>query len=336
MTLAEIAELLGASLQGDANRQITGLATLGSANEQSIAFFVNPRYLTDLKKTRAGAVLISAENVSHAPCDALVCQNPYHAFAELTAHFVSVPTVANGIHPSAFVASSAVLGSGVVVAANASIGDNVVIGDNTIIHSGVVVEANTSLGSDCRIYSNVSIYHGVKIGDRVTLHSGVVIGADGFGFAPSANGWKKIHQLGGVRVGNDVEVGANTTIDRGALDDTIIGNGVIIDNQVQIAHNVVIGDNTAIAGCTGIAGSTHIGSRCTIAGRVSIIGHLTIADGIHITAGTLVSKSLNTVDSYSSGTPLEKTVDWKKNAVRYSQLDKIARRLSALEKKIKD
>jgi len=336
MTLAEIAELIGASIKGDPNRPIAGLATLGSADVQHLSFFVNPRYLDDLKHTRAGAVLVKAEQAEQAPCDALICQHPYLAFAQLTSIFANVPKVAQGVHERACVSSSAVLGDGVVVGPNAVVGDNVHIGAGSIIHPGAIIEANSVLGEDCVIYANATLYHGVVIGDRVTLHAGVVIGADGFGFAPAKSGWTKIHQLGGVRIGNDVEIGANTTVDRGALDDTIIGNGVIIDNQVQIAHNVVIGDYTAIAGCSGVAGSTKIGSRCTIAGRVSIVGHITIADGVHITLGTYVTKSLTDVDSYSSGTPLEKTSQWKKNAARFGQLDKLVRRVSAIEKKFKD
>jgi UDP-3-O-[3-hydroxymyristoyl] glucosamine N-acyltransferase len=336
MTLAEIAELIGATVVGDSNRIIESLATLGPASEYQLSFFVNPRYLSDLKSTRAGAVLVRQDQLEHAPCDALVCANPYHAFAVLTASFVDVPAVAQGIHPRAFVDPTAHIGEGTHIGANAVVGAHVVIGKSCVIHPGAVIEPYSVLGENCTIYSNVSIYHRVVIGDRVTLHSGVVIGADGFGFAPTQAGWTKIHQLGGVRIGNDVEIGANTTVDRGALDDTVIGNGVIIDNQVQIAHNVVIGDYTAMAGCSGVAGSTKIGSRCTIAGRVSIVGHLTIADGVHISAGTLVSKSLTEVDSYSSGTPLEKTVQWKKNAARFGQLDKMARRITALEKIHKD
>jgi UDP-3-O-[3-hydroxymyristoyl] glucosamine N-acyltransferase len=334
MTLAEIAAKIGARVHGDPSKVIEGLATLGSASGRQLSFFVNPRYLNALKSTAAGAVLVKPEHLDDAPCDALVCDSPYMAFATLTALFVAVPDVADGVHPSAVVDPSAELGDGVVVGPRAVIGANVVVGKGTIIHPGSVIEANCSLGEDCVLYANVTLYHNVRIGDRVTLHSGCVIGADGFGFAPSREGWVKIHQLGGVDIGNDVEIGANTTVDRGALDDTCIGNGVIIDNQVQIAHNVVIGDGTAIAGCTGIAGSTTIGKGCTIAGGAAIAGHLTIADGVHITATTLVSKSLNEKNSYSSGTALEKTAKWKKNAARFNQLDDTVRRLNALEKKL--
>lgn len=336
MTLAEIAELIGARVHGDPSRIIEGLATLDSANSRQLSFFVNPRYLNALKTTQAGAVLVKAEQCENAPCDSLVCDNPYMAFAQLTAHFVSVPRVANGVHPTAVIDPSASLAEDVVVGARAVVGANVSVGSGTIIHPGVVIGANCYIGQACLLYPNVTLYHGVILGDRVTLHSGTVIGADGFGFAPSHQGWVKIHQLGGVVIGSDVEIGANTTVDRGALDDTRIGNGVIIDNQVQIAHNVVIGDGTAIAGCTGIAGSTTIGKGCTIAGGAAIAGHLTIADGVHITATTLVSKSLTEKNSYSSGTPLEKTAKWKKNAARFNQLDETVRRLHLLEKKLND
>ncbi|MEY3018230.1 MAG: UDP-3-O-(3-hydroxymyristoyl)glucosamine N-acyltransferase [Pseudomonadota bacterium] len=336
MTLAEIAELIGARVHGDPSKVIEGLATLGSATSRHLSFFVNPRYLSELKSTRAGAVLIKADQLGDAPCDALICENPYLAFAMMTGHFVDVPTVTHAVHDSAIVDSTAVLAADVIVGARAVIGANVRVGEGTIIHPGAVIEANCSIGANCVIYANVTLYHGVVIGDRVTLHSGCVIGADGFGFAHSGDRWVKIHQLGGVVIGNDVEIGANTTVDRGALDDTRIGNQVIIDNQVQIAHNVVIGDGTAIAGCTGIAGSTTIGKHCTIAGGAAIAGHLTIADGVHITATTLVSKSLTEKNSYSSGTPLEKTSKWKKNAARFNQLDETVRRFNALEKKLAD
>lgn len=336
MTLAEIAELIGARVHGNPSRSIEGLATLGSATSQQLSFFVNPKYLSALKDTAAGAVLIKESQLADAPCDALVCDNPYMAFAQLTSHFVAVPTVAEGVHPSAVVDPTARLASGVVIGPRAVIGANVSIGAGSIIHPGTVIEADCQLGEGCVLYANVTLYHGVRAGHRVTLHSGCVIGADGFGFAPSRDGWVKIHQLGGVVIGNDVEIGANTTVDRGALDDTCIGDGVIIDNQVQIAHNVVIGDGTAIAGCTGIAGSTTIGKGCTIAGGAAIAGHLTIADGVHITATTLVSKSLTEKNSYSSGTPLEKSSKWKKNAARFNQLDETVRRVIALEKKLND
>jgi UDP-3-O-[3-hydroxymyristoyl] glucosamine N-acyltransferase len=336
MTLAEIAELIDARVHGDPSKAIEGLATLGSASSQHLSFFVNPRYLNELKSTCAGAVLIKAEHVGDAPCDALVCDNPYMAFAVMTSHFVDVPAVACGVHDSAVIDPSAELAAGVVVGARAVIGANVRVGEGTIIHPGTVIEANCSIGANCVIYANVTLYHSVIVGDRVVLHSGCVLGADGFGFAHGGDRWVKIHQLGGVVIGNDVEIGANTTVDRGALDDTRIGNNVIIDNQVQIAHNVVIGDGTAIAGCTGIAGSTTIGKHCTIAGGAAIAGHLNIADGVHITATTLVSKSLPEKNSYSSGTPLEKTSKWKKNAARFNQLDETVRRLNALEKKLSD
>ena len=206
------------------------------------------------------------------------------------------------------------------------------MGDNVVIGAGCAIGNDTVIGSATRLYANVTLYHGVTIGSETILHSGCVIGADGFGFAPTSDGWVKIHQLGGVIIGDRVEIGACSTVDRGALDDTVIADGVIIDNQVQIAHNVRVGENTAIAGCTGIAGSTVIGRNCTIAGAVCIAGHLTIADGVHISAVTFINKSISEAGSYSSGTLAAPTSVWKRNAIRFGQLDRMASRLTAVEK----
>ncbi len=263
----------------------------------------------------------------------LIVDNPYLSYALLTALFDPAPSVAVGVHESAVIDASAELGSDVCIGANVTIGAGVSIASGTQIGSGCQIGDHCQIGENSCLQANVTLYHGVSVGNRVTLHSGCVIGADGFGFAPSADGWVKIHQIGGVVIGDDVEIGACTTVDRGALDDTVIGRGVIIDNQVQIAHNVQIGENTAIAGCTGIAGSTQIGRNCTIAGAVSIVGHLTIADGVHISVNTLVNKSITQAGSYSSGTVASATKVWRRNAVRFGQLDQMAQRLSELEKR---
>ena len=325
MTLAEIAEKIGARVHGNPSKVIEGLATLGSANPHQLSFFVNPRYLTALKATSAGAVLVKAEHLSDAPCDALVCDNPYMSFAELTALFVDVPEVGDGVHPSAVVDSSAVLEGDVKIGPRAVIGANVVIGKGSVIHPGVVVEANCQLGSECILYANVTLYHGVTLGDRVTLHSGCVIGADGFGFAPSAHGWVKIHQLGGVFIDDDVEIGANTTVDRGALDDTRIGRGVIIDNQVHIAHNVTIGEGTAIAAKVGIAGSCNIGKRNMIGGMVGIVDHINTADDVIISATSTVNKDLKEPGTYTGIMPISKHSEWKRIALWITKLDKISK-----------
>lgn len=332
-TLGEIAKALGAELVGDPASPVRGLNTLQKAGAGEVAFLANAIYRRYLATTRATAVILSPEYRNECPVNALVTGNPYAAFARLTSWFSRVPHPASGIHSSALVAETA------QVAASASIGpfcvisEGAVIGERSVLHSGVVIGEGSRVGDDCCLHSHVTLYHGVTLGNAVMVHSSAVIGADGFGFAPSAAGWIKIAQNGGVRIGNRVEIGAGTTIDRGAIEDTVIEDGVIIDNQVQIAHNVHIGRNTAIAGCTAVAGSTRIGANCTIAGAVGITGHLEITDGVHVTAMSLISKSIDRPGTYSSGTAMSATRDWRKNAVRFLQLDGLFRRVSDLEKK---
>lgn len=340
-TLADIAERFSLRLQGRSGVEVgrdvsvNGLATLASAGSSQLSFFANVAYRDQLQKTLAAAVILKENAVDDCPVPCLVADNPYLAYARVSALFDAVPVPVPGIHPSAFVdpaatvAASACIGPQCVVAANASIGDGV------IIDAGCVIGEASVIGARSRLHSRVTIYHGVTVGEDVIIHSGAVVGSDGFGFAPDfsggGNGWCKIHQLGGVVIGNRVEIGANTCIDRGALDDTVIGDGVIIDNLVQIAHNVKIGNNTAIAACSGIAGSTEIGQNCTIAGAVGIVGHIKIVDRVHITAKSLVTGSINEAGSYSSGTALSPTPAWRKNAVRFSQLDSLFQRVRALE-----
>jgi len=325
--------------QGDADTKIVGLAALASATTGQLSFLANAHYQDDLLNTSASAVILTPAMAELCPSNALLSANPYLSYAQASALFSLAPKFAQGVHRSAVVSASANISPSACVDANAVIADGVTIASNSYIGPGAVIGDGVQIGEDCVLQANVSIYQGVTVGDRVILHSGVVVGSDGFGYAPSTGSkrWHKIHQLGAVRIGNDVEIGANTVVDRGALDDTVIGNGVIIDNLVQIAHNVVIGDNTAIAGCSAIAGSTKIGSNCTIAGRASILGHLSIADGCHITTNSLVSKSIDRPGSYSSGTAgVEPTKAWRKNAVRFSKLNEIYQRLLRLEKKSKD
>jgi UDP-3-O-[3-hydroxymyristoyl] glucosamine N-acyltransferase len=260
-------------------------------------------------------------------------KNPYLAYAQVSVLFDKKPACTPGVHVSAVVDPSASIAVSACIGPNVVIEANVVVGDKTVIEAGSVIGDHTVIGKQCHIHRNVTVYHSVSMGDRVTIHSGAVIGADGFGFAPKpGGGWQKIHQLGSVSIGSDVDIGANTTIDRGALGDTVIADGVIIDNLVQIAHNVHIGKNTAIAGCVGIAGSASIGANCTLAGGVGLVGHITIADNVHITGMTMVTKSIQEAGSYSAGTPMTTTAEWKRNAVRFSQLDGMAKRLSDLEK----
>ncbi len=332
-TLQALSDRIGATVDGDGACHINDIKPLQHAQAGDLSFLANPTYQRYLSTTGASAVIVKHEQSDLYSGNKLLTDNPYLAYAKLSALFDPAPQPVAGVHPSAVVDDSVQMGEGVSIGPNASVAAGTVIGAHTHIGAGCQIGEYTHIGSQSRLHANVTLYHGVTLGNQVILHSGAVIGADGFGFAPSEEGWIKVHQIGGVIIGDRVEIGAGTTIDRGALDDTILGNGVIVDNKVQIAHNVKIGENTAIAGCAAIAGSTTIGRNCTIAGAVSIVGHLQIVDGVHISADTLVNKSITESGSYSSGTVAAPTKLWRKNAVRFGQLDKIATRLSALEKR---
>lgn len=332
-TLAELAQRIGAELVGDPQHKISALATLQSATQNDLSFIANPAYKKHLAETHAGAVICSSDLADSIAVNKLIVANPYLCYAQLTSLFDYSLTTETGIHASAVIGENCILGKDLCIHANAVIADNVTLGDGVIVGAGSVVGANTVIGAGTRLYANVTIYHGISIGSHCVFHSGSVIGADGFGFSPSSQGWVKIHQLGSVVIGNKVEIGANTTIDRGALDDTFIDDGVIIDNLVQIGHNVRLGKNTAIAAHTAIAGSTHIGDNCTIAGAVAIAGHVTLADKVHITGMSMVSGSITEAGSYSSGVPLSPTKEWRRNAARFRQLDSLASRIIKLARR---
>lgn len=334
LTLAEIAAQLGAELRGNGAHVIRGLHTLAAAGPDQLSFLSNPRYKAALRSTGAGAVLLRPEDAADFDGNALLLANPYAGYARLAARFDRTPRLPAGIHPSAVVAADARIDASVAVGPRAVIGEEVEIGPGSVIEAGAVVQARTRIGRDCRIRANAVVYHDCVIGDRVNIHSGAVIGGDGFGFANDRGRWHKIAQIGRVVIHDDVDIGANTTVDRGALDDTVIHEGVIIDNLVQIAHNVVVGPHTAIAACCGISGSTRIGARCVLAGGVGLVGHIEIADGVQITGMTMVTKSIAEPGSYSSGTAFEPSDRWKKTAVRLRQLDDMARRLRELEAEV--
>jgi len=336
-TLAELSDFVGAQLRGDGKLKIQGIATLQDANASQLAFLSNPLYRPQLKTTRAAAVIMSAEFEKDFSGSALLHENPYYAYARLTSIFASPNT--KTCENKVAIASTAVISGRAKIASACTIGAHTVIEDDALIEEGVsigagcFIGAGTHIGAGSYINANVSIYHDIVVGKRCVIHSGVVIGADGFGFAPHAKGWEKIHHLCSVKIGDDVELGANTCVDRGALTDTVIGEGVKVDNLVQIAHNVKIGEHTVIAGSSAIAGSTEIGKRCMIGGGVGIVGHISIADGVTVTARTLVTKSIKNPGSYSSGAPLMPSADWRKSAVRFSHLDEMHRRLKKLENK---
>ncbi|MES3041264.1 MAG: UDP-3-O-(3-hydroxymyristoyl)glucosamine N-acyltransferase [Pseudomonadota bacterium] len=332
ITLGTLAQELNAELKGDPDHVISGLGTLQNAQSHQLTFLANPRYRPLLASTRAGAVLMRLQDCGDYTGPALFVANPYVAFATLSHRFDSTPTLPAGIHPSAIIAESAEIPASACIGALAVIGEGVVIGEGSVIEAGAVVHDRVRIGAHCRLRSRVVIYHDCVLGDRVNIHAGTVIGGDGFGFANERGVWRKIAQIGRVVIGDDVDIGANTTIDRGALEDTEIHNGVIIDNQVQIAHNVVIGAHTAIAACSGISGSTRIGRHCILAGGVGIVGHIEICDGVQITGMTMITKSISEPGSYSSGTAFDSTDNWKKMAVRLRRIDELAQRVKALEK----
>jgi UDP-3-O-[3-hydroxymyristoyl] glucosamine N-acyltransferase len=342
-TLAEIAERfslkLSGCLVGDASQcRIYGIATLAAADKRHISFFSNVIYRSQLQQTQAAAVILKADAAADCAVPCLVSENPYLDYAKVSSLFAEQCAADVGIHATAVIDASARIAPTASIGAHCVVAADVVIGEGVVLGSGCSVGRASIIGDHSLLHARTTIYHGVKVGSDVVIHSGAVIGSDGFGFAPNfaaegAGGWQKIHQLGGVVIGDRVEIGANTCIDRGALDDTVIEDDVIIDNLVQIAHNVKIGKYTAIAACTGIAGSTEIGQHCTIAGAVGIVGHLRIADRVHITAKSLVTGSIMESGSYSSGTALTKTAAWRKNAVRFLQLESLFQRVRALEKK---
>jgi UDP-3-O-[3-hydroxymyristoyl] glucosamine N-acyltransferase len=335
LTLGEVADQLGLECRGERARRLTGLANLALANEHQLSFLANPKFRKFLDDTRAGAIIVSRDIADTANFDCLISDNPYLSYARATHLFDNRPRLAPGVHPTAVVAASAVIGADVAIGAYCVIGEGVSIGANTSINGGTVIGEACVIGSDCVIHANVTLYHAIRVGDGCVIHSGAVIGADGFGFAPGPGGWEKIAQLGSVCIGRCVEIGASTTVDRGAIEDTLIADGVIIDDQVHIGHNVKIGEGTAIAGCVGIAGSTTIGAHCMIAGAVGINGHITIADGVQIQGMARVTSSIDKPGSYNSGSGLMEFNLWRKNAVRFGQLDELYRRVVELEKQLK-
>jgi len=308
------------------------LATLKSAKVGQVAFLANNKYRQQLELTKASAVIISKDCLDNCPCHALVMDNPYLGYA-LTAQLLdTTPKTSYNIHPSAVLHADVKLGENVSIGANSVIEAGVELADNVSIGAGCFIGENVNIGKNSSLWSNISIYHGVQIGQYCLIQANSVIGSDGFGYANEKGEWLKIPQLGSVIIGNKVEIGASTTVDRGALEDTIIKDGVILDNQVQIAHNAIIGENTAIAGCTVIAGSTVIGKNCTIAGLVGINGHITVADNSVFTGMSMVTKNVTQAGMYSSGMPVVPNKEWHKTNARVKRLDSLAKRVKELEK----
>ena len=333
-TLAEIVTRFGGHIEGDANTQVNQVATLENAKPGQIAFLTNSKYRKQLETTHASAVILAESDIAATTLPRVVCQNPYSYFAKLSALLNPLPTVKAGIHHSAVIGKGAKISPDAQIDEFVSIGEGAIVGNGSVIMAGCAIGANTSIGENTRLYPRVVVYHNCLVGNNVIIHSGVVIGADGFGIAMDEGAWLKIPQIGRAIIGNNVEIGANTTIDRGALDDTVIEDGVKLDNLIQIAHNVRVGSHTAIAGCAGIAGSTTVGSYCRIGGSAGIVGHVTIADGVEISPFTMISKSLREKGTYSGMNPFSEKDKWLKNTAHLRHLDDMASRIKNLEKEL--
>jgi len=330
-TLRQLADEIQADLQGDAACTITGVATLQNAGHGDLSFLANRRYFPYLSTTRASAVILNQEDAKVCPVNALVVADPYLAYVKTVRFMYPERAVTAAISDSASISADAIISPSAYIGANSVIADGAEIGDGVYIGPGCIIGEHVKIAADSKLVAGVTVCKSVQIGQRVLIHPGVVIGADGFGIANDHGKWLKIPQLGSVLIGDEVEIGANTTIDRGAIDNTIIEEGVKIDNQVQIGHNVVIGAHTAIAGCVAIAGSATIGRHCMIGGMSAISGHIKITDNVTITGMSGVSNSIKEPGVYSAGLNIMENRLWKKNIVRFKYLDELFRRLKKLE-----
>lgn len=341
--LGDLVDRFGGSLEGDADLEVSGFATLETATSDRLGFLSNSRYRAQLGSTRAGAILLMPADAewfdttgAARPGAFWLCPNPYLTFAHVAQMFADAanPPAPVGIAPGAVVDASAVVDPSASIASGAVIEAGARVGARVRIGAGCAIGRLASIGADTMLYPRVVVYQGCRLGERCIVHAGAVIGSDGFGFARDGAAWIKIPQTGVVMIGNDVEIGANTCIDRGALSDTVIGNGVKLDNQIQVGHNVRIGDHTAVAGCAGIAGSTTIGERCTVGGAAMVLGHLTIADDVHVSAATVVSHSLRKPGQYTGFYPISENAAWEKTAATLRKLPDMRGRLRAVEKAI--
>ena len=347
-TIAEIAKVIDAQIVIPASLQesedfyhqcsIHSLATLANAGKGQLAFLANSKYRQQLVDTSASAVIISAEAVDNCQVVALVMENPYMGYAKAANLLNTTPASASGVHSSAIVDASATLGQNVSVGANTVIESGVILADNVTIGAGCFIGKNAIIGQSTQLWSNISVYHDVQIGEHCLIQANTVIGSDGFGYAPVSGQykWHKIPQLGSVIIGNHVEIGASTTIDRGALDNTEIRDGAILDNQIQIAHNVIVGENTAMAACSVIAGSTVVGKNCTLAGLVGVNGHINITDNVVFTGMAMVTKDISQPGVYSSGMPAAPNKEWNRTNARVKRLDSLTKRVKELEQQIKE
>ena len=325
ISLEELAQEIGATLRGDPKKIVFGLNSIVKVTHDEVSFISRDSYLSLLTKTTAGAVILSEDNLDSYSGNALIGQNPHLLYAKASKVFMELrnPNIEPKISNLAEIHESAVIGSGSIIDSFVTISEDVVLGNDISIGASSFLGKGVKIGKGTVIHSNVSIYEGVEIDSKCIIHSGVVIGSDGFGFAKNGEDWHKVEHLGKVIIGNDVEIGSNTSIDRGSVGNTIVNDNVKIDNQVHLAHNVKIGEGTAIAARSAIAGSSVIGRYCTMAGCCAVVDNIEIADEVHITAMTLITKSIKEPGVYSSGTPFMKNKDWKKSAVLFKKLDKL-------------
>lgn len=336
VSLKELADHTGSQLQGDGDFRILSVAPVETAQSQDISYIRGGKYRHFLDSTQAGALILPPDLAAGYNGNCLINTNPYLAYARSVALLYPVPQPKPGIHSTAVIADDAVIAEGVSIGAYVVLGQSVELAANVMIEAGCVLGDDCKVGENTRLYPNVTLGYGIQIGKRCIIHSGVVLGADGFGFVPDNGEWYKIPQVGNVVVGDDVEIGANSCIDRAAMGSTRIGNGVKLDNLMQIAHNVEIGDHTAMAGCTAVAGSVKIGKHCQIGGMSAIAGHLSITDHVIVTGTSMVSHNIHKAGVYSSGTTVVENTVWRKNVARFNQLDKMARRLAELERQLAD
>ena len=332
VSLGELAVRFGCELHGDPDAIIDRVAPLDDAGAGALSFLANSKFRKHLKDTRAAAVVLHAASVAGCPTNALVAANPYATYARIAQLLHPEPAFAGGRHPSAVVADDAQLDATAWVGPHCSVGAGAVIGPGVYLGPGTVVLEGAIVGPGTRCVANVTLCAGVRIGERCVLHPGVVIGADGFGHAPDPDGYVKVPQLGTVIVGNDVDIGANTTVDRGTIGDTVLENGVKIDNLVQIGHNCRVGEHTVIAGCAGLAGSSIVGKRCMIGGMVGLVGHLEICDDVYLTGKTMVTHSITRPGLYSGQLPFDEARGVRRNSARFQKLDELARRVARLER----
>ena len=332
VSLGELAVRFGCELRGDPQKRVEHVATLANADERSLAFLANPRYRAQLAATRAAAVVLGAASAAECPTAMLLSDNPYATYARIAAILHPLPAVTPGVHPTALIAGSARIDSSAQIGAYCTIGERVVVGPRSFIGPHSILDERVTLGADVRLTARVTLGPRVAVGARTVLHPGVVIGGDGFGFAPERGGWLKVPQLGTVRIGEDVEIGANTTIDRGAIDDTVIEEGVKLDNLIMIGHNVRIGAHSALAALTGVSGSTTIGKRCMIGGACGFAGHITIADDVVITGCSVITNSIPHPGLYSSTLPIEEAHLWRRLVARFKRSGVLEERLRRLER----